>query len=69
MPNKKTFIRGRCKAFQKTGSGKLKTILTAYTSHLFANNYKKLNVKYVKAGCSKRLGDFKRIRQIADNLK
>ena len=66
MPKMKTH-RGAAKRFKKTGSGKLKRS-HAYTSHLFANKSTKAKRKLRKAGVVSD-GDFKRIRQMLDNLK
>ena len=66
MPKQKTH-RGAAKRFKKTGSGKLKRS-HANTSHLFANKSTKGKRKLRKAGVVS-AGDFKRIRQMLDNLK
>lgn len=59
--------RGSAKRFKKTASGKLKRG-HAYTSHLFANKTKKQKRQLRKAALVSP-GDFKRIRQMLDNLK
>ncbi|AKM20023.1 MULTISPECIES: 50S ribosomal protein L35 [Geobacillus] len=66
MPKMKTH-RGSAKRFKKTASGKLKRG-HAYTSHLFANKTKKQKRQLRKATLVSP-GDFKRIRQMLDNLK
>ncbi|AGT33059.1 50S ribosomal protein L35 [Geobacillus stearothermophilus] len=66
MPKMKTH-RGSAKRFKKTASGKLKRG-HAYTSHLFANKTKKQKRQLRKAALVSP-GDFKRIRQMLDNLK
>lgn len=65
MPKQKTH-RGSAKRFKKTGSGKLKRS-HAYTSHLFANKDTKAKRKLRKSAMVSK-GDFKRIRQMLDNL-
>ena len=66
MPKMKTH-RGAAKRFKKTGTGKLKRD-HAYTSHLFANKSTKAKRKLRKSAMVSK-GDFKRIRQLLDNLK
>jgi large subunit ribosomal protein L35 len=66
MPKMKTH-RGAAKRFKKTGTGKLKR-WHAYTSHLFASKTQKQKRKLRKATLVS-AGDFKRIRQLLDNLK
>ncbi|RHW40702.1 50S ribosomal protein L35 [Neobacillus notoginsengisoli] len=66
MPKMKTH-RGAAKRFKKTGSGKLKRG-HAYTSHLFANKSTKAKRKLRKSTLVSK-GDFRRIRQLLDNLK
>ncbi|MBA2873766.1 50S ribosomal protein L35 [Thermaerobacillus caldiproteolyticus] len=66
MPKMKTH-RGSAKRFKKTGTGKLKRS-HAFTSHLFANKTQKQKRKLRKATLVSS-GDFKRIRQMLDNLK
>jgi large subunit ribosomal protein L35 len=66
MPKMKTH-RGSAKRFKKTGTGKLKRS-HAFTSHLFANKTQKQKRKLRKASLVSS-GDFKRIRQLLDNLK
>ncbi|AEH46917.1 MULTISPECIES: 50S ribosomal protein L35 [Bacillaceae] len=66
MPKMKTH-RGAAKRFKKTGTGKLKRG-HAYTSHLFASKTQKQKRKLRKATLVSP-GDFKRIRQLLDNLK
>ncbi|WP_027410201.1 50S ribosomal protein L35 [Anoxybacteroides tepidamans] len=66
MPKMKTH-RGSAKRFKKTGTGKLKRS-HAFTSHLFANKTQKQKRKLRKATLVSS-GDFKRIRQLLDNLK
>lgn len=66
MPKQK-LIAALQSVSKKTGSGKLKRS-HAYTSHLFANKSTKAKRKLRKAGVVS-AGDFKRIRQMLDNLK
>ncbi|WP_053367350.1 50S ribosomal protein L35 [Bacillus sp. FJAT-27245] len=66
MPKMKTH-RGAAKRFKKTGSGKLKRG-HAYTSHLFANKSTKAKRKLRKSAMVSK-GDFRRIRQLLDNIK
>ena len=66
MPKMKTH-RGAAKRFKKTGSGQMKRD-HAYTSHLFANKSTKAKRKLRKSALVSK-GDFKRIRQLLDNLK
>jgi large subunit ribosomal protein L35 len=66
MPKMKTH-KGTQKRFKKTGSGKLKRS-HAYTSHLAANKSQKQKRKLRKAGMVSS-GDFKRIRQMIDQMK
>ncbi|MED4978479.1 50S ribosomal protein L35 [Geobacillus stearothermophilus] len=66
MPKMKTH-RGSAKRFKKTASGKLKRG-HAYTSHLFANKTKKQK-RHLRKATLVSPGDFKRIRQMFDNLK
>ncbi|ANB56245.1 ribosomal protein L35 [Anoxybacillus sp. B7M1] len=66
MPKMKTH-RGSAKRFKKTGTGKLKRS-HAFTSHLFANKTQKQKRK-LRKGTLVSSGDFKRIRQMLDNLK
>ncbi|WP_044894543.1 50S ribosomal protein L35 [Bacillus alveayuensis] len=66
MPKMKTH-KGSAKRFKKTGTGKLKRS-HAFTSHLFANKTQKQKRKLRKAALVSS-GDFKRIRQMLDNLK
>ncbi|HZG60779.1 large subunit ribosomal protein L35 [Anoxybacillus calidus] len=66
MPKMKTH-KGSAKRFKKTGTGKLKRS-HAFTSHLFANKTQKQKRKLRKATLVSS-GDFKRIRQLLDNLK
>ena len=66
MPKMKTH-RGAAKRFKKTGTGKLKRD-HAYTSHLFANKSTKAKRK-LRKGTLVSKGDFKRIRQLLDNIK
>ncbi|MET3697316.1 LSU ribosomal protein L35P [Bacillus oleivorans] len=65
MPKMKTH-RGSAKRFKKTGSGKLKRS-HAYRSHMFANKTQKQKRK-LRKGTLVSKGDFKRIRQMLDNL-
>ncbi|ANB62327.1 large subunit ribosomal protein L35 [Anoxybacillus voinovskiensis] len=66
MPKMKTH-KGSAKRFKKTGTGKLKRS-HAFTSHLFANKTQKQKRKLRKATLVSS-GDFKRIRQLLDNVK
>ncbi|WLR50173.1 50S ribosomal protein L35 [Bacillus tianshenii] len=66
MPKMKTH-KGSQKRFKKTGSGKLKRS-HAYTSHLFANKSQKQKRKLRKSAMVS-AGDYKRIRQMLDNMK
>ncbi|OCA91343.1 50S ribosomal protein L35 [Bacillus sp. FJAT-27225] len=66
MPKMKTH-RGTAKRFKKTGTGKLKRS-HAYTSHLFANKSTKAKRKLRKSAIVSK-GDFRRIRQMLDNVK
>jgi len=66
MPKMKTH-KGSAKRFKKTGTGKLKRS-HAFTSHLFANKTQKQKRK-LRKGTLVSAGDFKRIRQLLDNLK
>lgn len=66
MPKMKTH-KGAAKRFRKTGKGKLKRS-RAYTSHLFANKSKKQRRQLRKSTLVSK-GDFKRIRQLLDNIK
>ncbi|GMB07380.1 LSU ribosomal protein L35P [Thermolongibacillus altinsuensis] len=66
MPKMKTH-KGSAKRFKKTGTGKLKRS-HAFTSHLFANKTQKQKRKLRKATLVSK-GDFKRIRQLLDNVK
>ncbi|WML47323.1 50S ribosomal protein L35 [Neobacillus sp. PS3-34] len=66
MPKMKTH-RGAAKRFKKTGSGKLKRS-HAYTSHLFANKSTKAKRKLRKSAVVSK-GDFKRIKQLLDNIR
>jgi large subunit ribosomal protein L35 len=66
MPKMKTH-KGSAKRFKKTGTGKLKRS-HAFTSHLFAHKTQKQKRKLRKATLVSS-GDFKRIRQLLDNLK
>lgn len=59
--------KGSAKRFRKTGTGKLKRS-HAYTSHLFANKSQKQKRKLRKSTLVSK-GDFKRIRQLLDNIK
>ncbi|HWO75523.1 MAG TPA: 50S ribosomal protein L35 [Bacillus sp. (in: firmicutes)] len=65
MPKMKTH-RGSAKRFKKTGSGKLKRS-HAFRSHMFANKTQKQKRK-LRKGTLVSKGDFKRIRQMLDNL-
>jgi large subunit ribosomal protein L35 len=66
MPKMKTH-KGSAKRFKKTGTGQLKRS-HAFTSHLFANKTQKQKRKLCKATLVSK-GDFKRIRQLLDNVK
>ncbi|ACJ32907.1 MULTISPECIES: 50S ribosomal protein L35 [Anoxybacillus] len=66
MPKMKTH-KGSAKRFKKTGTGQLKRS-HAFTSHLFANKTQKQKRKLRKATLVSK-GDFKRIRQLLDNVK
>jgi large subunit ribosomal protein L35 len=66
MPKMKTH-KGSAKRFKKTGTGKLKRS-HAFTSHLFANKTQKQKRK-LRKGALVSSGDFKRIRQLLDNIK
>jgi large subunit ribosomal protein L35 len=66
MPKMKTH-KGSAKRFKKTGTGKLKRS-HAFTSHLFANKTQKQKRK-LRKGALVSAGDFKRIRQLLDNVK
>ncbi|KFZ32306.1 50S ribosomal protein L35 [Anoxybacillus flavithermus] len=59
--------KGSAKRFKKTGTGQLKRS-HAFTSHLFANKTQKQKRKLRKATLVSK-GDFKRIRQLLDNVK
>lgn len=65
MPKMKTH-RGAAKRFKKTGSGQLKRS-HAYTSHLFANKTQKQKRQLRKSTLVSK-GDYRRIRQLLDNL-
>ncbi|MCQ6278330.1 50S ribosomal protein L35 [Bacillus sp. EB600] len=66
MPKMKTH-RGAAKRVKRTGSGQLKRD-HAYTSHLFANKSTKAKRKLRKAGLIS-ASDYKRVRQMLDNIK
>lgn len=66
MPKMKTH-RGAAKRVKKTGSGQLKRD-HAKTSHLFANKSTKAKRKLRKSSLVSH-SDFKRVRQLLDNIK